>query len=42
MINHRELDEPGDDHQIEAAAPRSSRRLRLAAERLFTPGREWQ
>jgi hypothetical protein len=20
MINHRELDEPGDDHQIEAAA----------------------
>jgi hypothetical protein len=43
MINHRELDWLGVEHQTEADARQvESASHGLLAERLFTSGREWQ
>jgi hypothetical protein len=43
MINHRELDEPGDDHQIEAAERQAESASHGWLPRGYSlSGREWQ
>jgi hypothetical protein len=43
MISHRELDEPGDDHEIEAAARQAeSASYGWLPRGDSLPGREWQ